>query len=654
MKIGRYSIAPQLQSSRYSQKPPKRQSKPVEPARPPRKKALLIGIAYNSDEEASSSPGLASLKGPHKDVDEMYSLVVDKYAYLPENVVILRDNGHDLQPTRHNILRAIDELVQDAGKGDRFFFHYCGHTIQVENRSNSEEDGMDECLVPADGEFYKIQDNELRRHLVDPLPPGTCLVAVFDSCHSASLLDLTHFRCNRIYVPWISKGRRLSNELWNAVVRKHALPLSKPATPIHSPPTSRAATHADLSATPALVEPRLRRLTRRATREAKEFIQLNKSSAAPERVPTRPASPTTVTTPNSPIVTTRRIYEAARTSSRRLQGWRTDVNALEIDIAEESTTEPLARAETDGGLRKSRRFVKATMQGKRASLPLVPFQPAPLVEGQSSTRRRRTTVSRARAVSLSPRNATIERQAGKENVIDSNARPSLKLSMPAERPMSWLGEDHECDSPAPVWECDGNCRDRTHTHDEERAEVISLASCKDHQLSWEDSEGGSMTRELVRILNQDPHPTLRALMMRVSYGLHATTLDRHLATRKYKRKVKKYLAMLAKRPRIDQSRGPDSIVTPPTPNDAASLSPIHQLAELNGATASSKTPARQPKHRKATRYLPGGEEELTYDMPRPPQNRAQSEGFPVLEMDNFQDPQLASHRPLNLETQWSI
>jgi len=90
---------------------------------------------------------------------------------------------------------------------------------------------MDECLVPCDGRDMYIKDNELRRALVDPLPVGCKLVAVFDSCHSASLLDLDHFRCNRVYVPWISKGRRKSNSMWNANVRRPALPPPTPISP---------------------------------------------------------------------------------------------------------------------------------------------------------------------------------------------------------------------------------------------------------------------------------------------------------------------------------------------------------------------------------------------------------------------------------------
>ncbi|KAJ7155162.1 caspase domain-containing protein [Mycena filopes] len=254
MKIGRYTYtglshsrrtpvperppAPVLPTLREDEAPP-----PPAPAPKPKRKALLIGISYDypyaystsgSDEGAQGGAGgqggYAPLKGPHADVAAMRKLLVGRYGYAEGDIVTLLDSaaedgdvdpdgkgGGQLQPTRVNILRAIDDLVRGARKGDRFFFHYCGHTTQIENRSNSEEDGMDECLVPIDGEANRIMDNELRRHLVAALPVGSTLVAVFDSCHSASLLDLAHFRCNRVYVPWLSKGRRRSDERWNAV-----------------------------------------------------------------------------------------------------------------------------------------------------------------------------------------------------------------------------------------------------------------------------------------------------------------------------------------------------------------------------------------------------------------------------------------------------
>ncbi|KAJ7199572.1 hypothetical protein GGX14DRAFT_572600 [Mycena pura] len=59
----------------------------------------------------------------------------------------------------------------------------------VENCTNSEEDGMHECLSPLDGEEKKIVDNRsLNRS------PQARIVAVPDTCHSGSLLGLRHQR----------------------------------------------------------------------------------------------------------------------------------------------------------------------------------------------------------------------------------------------------------------------------------------------------------------------------------------------------------------------------------------------------------------------------------------------------------------------------
>ena len=65
-----------------------------------------------------------------------------------------------------------------------------------------------------------ILDNELRKRLVDPLPVGAYLTAVFDSCHSGTMLDLDHYLCNNIYFPWKSPGRRKHKTMWQQVRRK--------------------------------------------------------------------------------------------------------------------------------------------------------------------------------------------------------------------------------------------------------------------------------------------------------------------------------------------------------------------------------------------------------------------------------------------------
>jgi hypothetical protein len=73
---------------------------------------------------------------------------------------------------------------------------------------------------------------DLKRMLVDPLPVGCTLLvrsrrasifvfphvlqAVLDTCHSGTLLDLPHFHCNSVYVPWQSKGERRTMTIQNS------------------------------------------------------------------------------------------------------------------------------------------------------------------------------------------------------------------------------------------------------------------------------------------------------------------------------------------------------------------------------------------------------------------------------------------------------
>ncbi|PBL00553.1 hypothetical protein ARMGADRAFT_1072905 [Armillaria gallica] len=158
----------------------------------PRKRALLIGINKLSDETQG-----APLEGPHADVVQMRELLISNYGYKAENIVTLMDKGGstELQPTRDNILRHITRLVHEPKDGEYFFFHYSGHGTQMKNLDGSEEDGLDECLIAMDNKI--IKDDELREHLIDSLPATCCMTAVLDACHSASLLDLDHFRCNR-------------------------------------------------------------------------------------------------------------------------------------------------------------------------------------------------------------------------------------------------------------------------------------------------------------------------------------------------------------------------------------------------------------------------------------------------------------------------
>ncbi|KAJ7189908.1 caspase domain-containing protein [Mycena pura] len=355
------------------------------PWRDSKRKALLIGINGLS----SPNAGFRVLHGPHRDVAEMRRLLIETYDYREEDIQVLVDDGipGHIQPERGNILLAIQNLVDDTRKGDKLFFLYCGHTIQVPTRSPTEEDALDECLVPLDGEEHIIKDNELRARLVDPLPAGASLVAVFDSCHSASLLDLEHLRCNRVFVPWLSKSKRKSDEMRNRMVRRLAIPILSPS----STRTSQAA--------------------------------------------------------------------SARSSPIQL-------------------------------------------------------------------RLRRTCVDAAYSPTLSPRCRWYTGTSGSDTatLIDSAGTPCTTAGT-------------ACDSPEAAY-CQGWCgrskddklfsgTQAQNSPEREFADVISLAACKDSEVSWENAEGISMTWALIHVLTEDAHPTLRELVTKISHALHALARERH-------------------------------------------------------------------------------------------------------------------------------
>ncbi|KAI0754083.1 caspase domain-containing protein [Daedaleopsis nitida] len=200
------------------------------PRAPPPKLALLIGIDYVDAPQDGDYPPLRRARSDTKDFRQ---LLITKYEYRPENVVTMLDGEgtpEELQPTRENILREIRSLVSGAREGSRFVFFFSGHSGQVPSPNTDEDDGLDEYLVPVDhsqhdgsGDVKKrmILDNKLRKLLVDPLPVGAYLTAIFDSCHSGTLLDLDHYLCNNVYYPWTNIGgvRRYMTK-WLGVRRK--------------------------------------------------------------------------------------------------------------------------------------------------------------------------------------------------------------------------------------------------------------------------------------------------------------------------------------------------------------------------------------------------------------------------------------------------
>jgi hypothetical protein len=125
----------------------------------------------------------------------MSQFMNSRYHFAWDDMVILTDDQANpmAHPTRANIIRAMNWLVQGAQPNDNLFFHFSGHGGQTEDLDGDEEDGYDETIYPVDfKQAGMIVDDEMHDIMVRPLPPGCRLTAIFDCCHSGSALDLPY------------------------------------------------------------------------------------------------------------------------------------------------------------------------------------------------------------------------------------------------------------------------------------------------------------------------------------------------------------------------------------------------------------------------------------------------------------------------------
>ncbi|KAK6071567.1 caspase domain-containing protein [Seiridium cupressi] len=151
------------------------------------RKALLIGINYIGQKN--------QLRGCINDVRNLAAFLIERYNYKLEDMVILTDDQSDpvRQPTKANIIRAMGWLVQGARPNDSLFLHFSGHGGQTEDLDGDEDDGYDEVIYPVDFRVAgHIVDDDIHNMVVKPLVQGCRLTAIFDSCHSGTVMDLPY------------------------------------------------------------------------------------------------------------------------------------------------------------------------------------------------------------------------------------------------------------------------------------------------------------------------------------------------------------------------------------------------------------------------------------------------------------------------------
>lgn len=114
-------------------------------------------------------------------------------------------------PTKATIESGMRWLVHDAKAGDVLFFHFSGHGSHERDREGIEESGQNQTILPVD--FHRagqITDDRMAEIMVNNLPAGVRLTALFDSCHSGTPLDLPYIwtgdRWKEETNPYFSRG----------------------------------------------------------------------------------------------------------------------------------------------------------------------------------------------------------------------------------------------------------------------------------------------------------------------------------------------------------------------------------------------------------------------------------------------------------------
>jgi len=147
------------------------------------KRALVIGIDTYKETDRSPFPALDGCKN---DAQSMKILINAKFDFPNNNIKEL----YNEQATRDNILKSINELLNECHKGDVAFIYYAGHGSQVKNSLNKADNHLDQSIVPVD--YWKknipdIRNKELAALFDKFIDKGVILTCIFDCCHSGTI-----------------------------------------------------------------------------------------------------------------------------------------------------------------------------------------------------------------------------------------------------------------------------------------------------------------------------------------------------------------------------------------------------------------------------------------------------------------------------------
>lgn len=168
------------------------------------KKALLFGLNYIGTPNA--------LNGCIQDVQNVREFLLQKCDFKDSDIQLLTDQTAE-KPTRANMQKCLQALVENATSGDTLVVHYSGHGASIRDQSRDESDGMDEVLVPLDYQSAGlISDDWLLESVLSKVPAGVSLWIFMDCCHSGTIVDL---RYNYKSACRLRRGRLVKNAPYN-------------------------------------------------------------------------------------------------------------------------------------------------------------------------------------------------------------------------------------------------------------------------------------------------------------------------------------------------------------------------------------------------------------------------------------------------------
>lgn len=149
------------------------------PVKKTNKNALLIGCNYKNS--------INELNGCINDATNIKHLLTDVYGF--DNITLMTDDTPNT-PTKNNIMAEIKQLLNNANSGDILFLSFSGHGLNLKDKNVDEKDRLDEVIVSLDFEY--IIDDELNSLIRENLKKDVTLFALFDCCHSGTILDLRY------------------------------------------------------------------------------------------------------------------------------------------------------------------------------------------------------------------------------------------------------------------------------------------------------------------------------------------------------------------------------------------------------------------------------------------------------------------------------